>query len=245
MQDIRFDGKLDYMIDNISFVNVLRKANFTFPVRTGKEQYTFIFVESGELNYFFTRNGTTLKLTKGNFLFIPKQTPYIVTYTHDNTVAKVIMFDIISNTLPEIFNTPIYKNETLFGDIFKTLSRKNINSPVFLASKIYEILYIIEKESIVIPHKYKKIIPALNEIQKFYFKNEKLSHYSDMCNMSESNFRKLFKEYTGKTPIEYRNIIRISEARKMIDSGEYNVQEAAYLTGFNNMSFFYELYKKI
>ena len=29
MQDIRFDGKLDYIIDNIEFVNVLRNANYT------------------------------------------------------------------------------------------------------------------------------------------------------------------------------------------------------------------------
>ena len=109
MQDIRFDGKLDYIIDNISFVNVLRNSNFTFPVRTGKEKYTLIFVENGELNYFFTKNRTNLKLTKGSFLFIPKQTSYIVTYTHDDTITKVIMFDIISNKLPEIFNTPPHK----------------------------------------------------------------------------------------------------------------------------------------
>ena len=62
--------------------------------------------------------------------------------------------------------------------------------------------------------------------------------------MSESNFRKLFKEYTGKSPIEYRNLIRISEVKKMIDSGEFTVSEAAYLVGFNNMSFFYEVYNK-
>ena len=65
-----------------------------------------------------------------------------------------------------------------------------------------------------------------------------------MCNMSESNFRRLFKEYTGHSLIEYRNLIRISEAKKMIESKEYTVAEAAYLTGFNNMSFFYDVYNK-
>ena len=62
--------------------------------------------------------------------------------------------------------------------------------------------------------------------------------------MSESNFRKLFKEYTGKSLIEYRNLIRISEAKKMIESREFTVAEAAYTVGFNNMSFFYEVYNK-
>ena len=62
--------------------------------------------------------------------------------------------------------------------------------------------------------------------------------------MSESNFRKLFKEYTGVSPIEFRNRIRIAEVQKMTDSGEYRISEAAYATGFNNMSFFYHEYEK-
>ena len=59
--------------------------------------------------------------------------------------------------------------------------------------------------------------------------------------MSESNFRKLFKEYTGKTPIEYRNKIRIDEVVKLLEIGEFAVAEAAYCAGFNNMSFFYQV----
>jgi len=244
MLDIRFDGKLDYIIDDIGFVNVLRNANFTVPYKTGKEKYSLIFVENGEMNYYFTQNKKNVKLIEGSTLLIPKHTPYIATYTQENTIAKVITFDVISNTISAIFNASIYKNETALADIFKTISNKNANNTVFLASKIYELLYTIEKESVEIPNKYKKIIPALNEIQKFYFENKKLSYYSDICYMSESNFRKLFKEYTGKSPIEYRNLIRISEVKKMINSGEFTVSEAAYIAGFNNMSFFYEVYKK-
>ena len=62
--------------------------------------------------------------------------------------------------------------------------------------------------------------------------------------MSESNFRKLFRENIGKSPIEYRNHIRIMEFEKLISSGEFTVSEAAYVVGFNNMSFFYEVYHK-
>lgn len=56
MLNIRFDGKLDYLIDNIGFVNVSRNAGFTVPYKTGKQKYSLIFVESGEMNYYFTKN---------------------------------------------------------------------------------------------------------------------------------------------------------------------------------------------
>ena len=74
--------------------------------------------------------------------------------------------------------------------------------------------------------------------------NNKLSYYAELCNMSESNFRRLFKDYTGKSLIDYRNSLRLLAVQKMIDSGELSISEAAYLAGFNNMSFFYKLYHR-
>ena len=244
MQDIRFNGKLDYIIDNIGLVNVSRSAGFTFPYKNGKDKYSLVFVENGEMNYYFTKSKTVIKMPKDSVLFIPKNIPYIATYLKDNSIAKILAFDMDSANISAKFDAPIYKKDTKISDIFKTISGKGLNSVTFLASKIYEILYIIEKEADFVSDKYKKILPAVEEIQSFYFENKKISFYSDMCRMSESNFRKLFKEYTGKSFIEYRNLIRIFEAHKMIESGEYSVLEAAYEAGFNNMSFFYEVYNR-
>jgi len=62
--------------------------------------------------------------------------------------------------------------------------------------------------------------------------------------MSEVNFRRLFREYTGMSPIDYRNDLRLKNARAMLASGEYNVTEAAEASGFSNLPFFIRLYKK-
>ena len=68
------------------------------------------------------------------------------------------------------------------------------------------------------------------ESKKNYFENKKISYYSNLSNMSESNFRKLFKEYTGKSFIEYRNILRINEAKKLIESNEAPIATYWYST---------------
>ena len=62
--------------------------------------------------------------------------------------------------------------------------------------------------------------------------------------MSEVSFRRSFREYTGLSPIDYRNAIRLSNAKSKLQSGAYNVSEAAYESGFSNLSFFIRLYKK-
>ena len=36
----------------------------------------------------------------------------------------------------------------------------------------------------------------------------------------------------------------IIKLKNLLDSGEFTVNEAAYTVGFNNMSFFYEVYRK-
>lgn len=244
MEEIRFDGKLRYIINDIGFVNVLRNKDFRFNVKNGKNVYTISYVVNGNMNYFFYQTGKSLTVKEGELLFIPKHYPYNATYTADSTVIKGLTFDIISDSLPAIFTASFHKSGTAFADVFESLSGERLNSISYLASKIYELLYLLEKETSTVPDKFRKIIPAVNEIRRNFADNRKISYYADMCYMSESNFRKLFREYTGKSFIEYRNLIRISKARAMIDSGEFTVGEAAYATGFNNMSFFYEVLNK-
>ena len=62
--------------------------------------------------------------------------------------------------------------------------------------------------------------------------------------MSEAGFRRLFREYMGASPVDHRNEIRLLHAKSKLQSGEYNVSEAAYESGFSNLSFFIRLYKK-
>ena len=244
MEDIRYDGELTYSINNIGFVNVQRNQDFSFPYKNGKDRYSLIMVEAGSLRYQFIDTKEEIVVDERTVIYIPKEFPYMATYLHNGTKIKILAFDMISDQRLLHFQKPITQKNTELFSIYKSIVYPKNNNTVFLASKIYEILDLMETEQIQIPNKYKKIVPAIEEINRRYFENNKLTYYADMCYMSESNFRKLFKEYTGRTLIEYRNRIRIAEVRKLIASEEYSVQEAAYQVGFRNMSFFYETLRK-
>ena len=244
MEDIRFNGRLNYRIEDIGFVMLKRNEDFHFEYRNGKDKYSFIFVETGKLEYTLTESNKTILIEQGSVLFMPKELPYKTKYTENNTVIKMLIFDVSTDSLPAYFTAPFTKSKIEIKDIFDTMSRHNVHDMLFLLSKIYELIYLTKVEGGDMPKAFRKILPAVNEIKHRYFENEKIAHYAALCHMSESNFRKLFKEQTGYSPIEYRNAIRISQAKKIIESGECTVSEAAFITGFNNMSFFYEVYKK-
>ena len=241
MNDIRFQENLEFKIENVGYVSVQRNKNYFFEYKKGKETYSIIYVAEGQLSYTLTGSKETYLINKGDTIFIPKHLPYKTMYLEDNTLIQIIVFDITGDILPSCLQNTICTKSRSMRAVFSEIT----NDPLLLASKAYELLYhIIRKADKGIPVKYKKILPAIEHITKNYTENHKINYYAQLCNMSESNFRKLFGEYTGKSPIEYRNDIRMGAVHTMILSGEFTIQEAAYKAGFNNMSFFYQLYHK-
>ena len=244
MEDIRYDGTLDFKIYDVGYVSVLRNANFTFEYKQGKDRFSFIYVKSGQMQYAFPKDRRKIRIEKGDFLFIPKNMPYKSVYLADNTIVKIIVFDIAANSLPDYLNVPFSKRSVYIKNQFDSITVENMNSAFYLTAKIYEIFFYMQRQNFHAPKKYQKILPAITEINQRYMQNNPIAYYAELCNMSESNFRRLFKDYTGKSLIDYRNSLRLLAVQKMIDSGELSISEAAYLAGFNNMSFFYKLYHR-
>lgn len=63
-------------------------------------------------------------------------------------------------------------------------------------------------------------------------------------NLNPYYFCKLFKRLTGRTFIEYVNICRVKEARRLLDSTPDSVTEIAAKVGCENPNYFTKLYKK-
>ncbi len=242
MADVRFDEQNALTIRQVGYVRVVRDENYTYEYKKGKELFSFIFVESGAIEYVFPL-GERLFLKSGDVLYIPKHMPYKAIYSEKDTTIRILIFDTDARLLSSALGAPIRRAHAELSEIFRSLSGERIRNSLFLCAKIYELLSIFRGEKAEIPKKYARILPAIREIRQNFCESHPLSYYAALCHMSESNLRLLFKQYTGRSPIEYRNRIRITEAKRMIDSGEFSVAEAAYLVGFNNMSFFYEQMK--
>lgn len=76
-------------------------------------------------------------------------------------------------------------------------------------------------------------------------KNEKIKRYSDACGISESGFYAAFKAWSGRTPAEYRNEMRINAARSMLKNSALTVTEISQRVGFDDQYYFSRLFKKM
>lgn len=62
-------------------------------------------------------------------------------------------------------------------------------------------------------------------------------------NMSHSTLYRKVKGLTGISPNEFIRKIKLKNSLKLLMSGDFNISEAAYMTGFNNLSYFRECFK--
>ena len=234
---------------NINCVGVMRPGGYKVSFFEGRKQHSFLYTARGAMRYSFAgKFWEDITASAGELVFIPAGTRHSSLYMDPENTVEIVQFDHITGSLPDYLTRPdLIRNDTA-GKIFRSLSSdlksgEELNSLYFL-SQLYTLLWNISRHSQSIPRKYSRLQPVLKELHLSYSDQYKIQYYADLCGMSEPGFRRLFKDYTGVSPVEYRNGMRLQAAKKMLVSGEFTVEEVAEKVGFSNVSFFCRTYKK-
>ncbi len=67
---------------------------------------------------------------------------------------------------------------------------------------------------------------------------------TSLC-MGYSNFRKIFKEYTGFSPAKYIQEIRFSKVKEALTNSTLPVKQIAYDMGFDNYDYFFTAFRRV
>ena len=91
-----------------------------------------------------------------------------------------------------------------------------------------------------------KFIDKMNRIIEEHITSEDLdmAFMTDKMAMSHSTFYRKVKALTGMSAKEYIRKRRLQRCAELLKSGDYNVTEAATMTGFNDLGHFREVFKK-
>lgn len=71
-----------------------------------------------------------------------------------------------------------------------------------------------------------------------------IGYLSERVNMCERNFKRRFKNATGYPPIKYLQLIRVEEAKRLLELKNHNINEIALNIGYEDPSFFRKIFKR-
>jgi AraC-like DNA-binding protein len=239
-----YDLRLPYLVDNFSYLQISRPKNYINSFNDGRPKNAFLHTIKGKIAYTFIETNQVYVVNEGETFFIPAGVKHTTQYLQESNTVGLLQFDVIKGDLPSsLYGFHVFNNES-FSSVFRNIWEPNLNNPTYTLTLVSQLLWLATSSTNQISNKFIKLLPVITEIEQHYYENYKMEHYANMCNMSESGFRRLFHEYTQLSPIEYRNVIRLKKAKQFIQCGEYTVEEAANEVGIFNLSFFYRLYKK-
>ena len=90
-----------------------------------------------------------------------------------------------------------------------------------------------------------QIYKVIKHINRHYAEPIDAEDCARRANMSYSYFSRSFKRITGRSFKEYLNFVRVSHAEQLIYSGNKGITEIAMECGYNNVSYFISVYKRL
>ena len=195
-------------------------------------------------------------LNKGDILVVNPDSLH-GTFDYNNCIYYVLMIDPefshsngifpedirLANYISDSDSTALFKNIiTAFGNDtplkIPIIRQAVLNMLIHLYSNYAQSK--TTKSYILGKNRVKDVIKYINE---HYREKLTIDNIAKKVGISNSYLSHQFAKFTGRSIIEYINLLKCQQAQKFIRSG-MNVSEAAAESGFENLSYFTKTYKK-
>ena len=194
-------------------------------------------------NAHITTNKQKLHLQSKDIIFMPKGLGYHLNAKSERVFC--IHFDtdtVLPDEIVKISPSNSVVIENIFSSVFESWLKKKPGYYNDVVSGFYKILSKIESQSSETSDAMSDVIDYIHE--HFTEPSLSLDRLLDISLMSESKFRKEFKEKFGTTPVKYINSLRTRYALELIQSGYYKIYQISEMAGFNDPKYFSKFMKK-
>lgn len=238
-------------MENLKIMSSFHKESKAFNRIQCRATHGFIFKIKGYAEFDFEDRKITIN--EGEVIFLPQGSSYEAkTYSRDGNLYTSINFcaelenpgvrvypfenfpaaNYISRDFSELWNfgtmADKYKCLSVFYDLISYISR-------------------IEYSGSAEKRKFGLIEPAVEYLKKhIYDCSFKVNKLHRVCGISDTYFRKIFEAEFDMTPQEYVVTGRISQAKSIIESGDFDsIKEVSELVGYNDPLYFSKAFRKI
>lgn len=198
-------------------------------------------------------NGVDLPTQRGDVLYIPANVEYSQT-----TVGEIVLtahfvnysYMLNKENHPCVIRVEdVAKVEACFREMYDTWKEKKHGYRYRCTALLHELLYSLSlsaaTQGLGKPHTDRDIERAANYIHHHFRSNSiEVQDLAKMSNMSESNFRKLFKTVYGVSPKQYIMNLQLESASQLLRSRLYTIAEAGERSGFSDTKYFSRVFKQ-
>lgn len=239
---------------SVNVVNSLRqywRAHKTFDcIGEPKAKNMLLYLDGCKARYTM-KDKSKLYAPSGSLVYIPQNCEYHVGfYDFENSLSNTVGINFY---IYDEAGEPFVLSDSIL--IFDSINCKDTVEKINSAGEGSVICYGIMKAGVYtllsqigeenkIPHKFRIIEKGIRNLEKDLSPDISISDIAKMCNVSEIYFRRLFKEYAGISPVEYRIKSRIDRAKLHLEYSGLSIGEIAGLLGFTDVSYFCRQFRK-
>ena len=240
----------DFVITNIRRVIMVGKEEGRSEYRSYScdlHRNELIFHFSGQSTVYFDH--CVFETRPGTIRFLPQGK--VARYDVDLKEAGEcidIFFQTDRPVAEQAFEMDAFSSErmgALFQQLFSRWVAKEEGYYFECMSLLYKILAQMQKHAYSPAAHQQKIEPAVRAmLSGFLQKQFSMGELAAMCGMSESYFKRLFKEKYGVPPKKYIIQLKINHACELLRLERYSVTQVAELCNFSDVYFFSRQFKE-
>lgn len=201
------------------------------------------------------KTGEKLYAKSGSVIYTPLHSEYLLELNSTNsdpyktTHINFLLFDtdnspFVLSEKVEVFTADNANYRSIFYKI-DNYGSANLQCCGKIKSIMYDLLFKLSeyyfRKHI---HKYSLIERGIEYLDHNEEQTLSIAEIADMCNVSEVYFRKLFKEYSGVSPTQYRTAAKIFKAKNYLKQEELSIADISDRLGFTEVAYFIKVFKQ-
>ena len=204
---------------------------------------------------FHCADGKTACATRGDVIYIPKGTCYYATVdtkekAHtDSYTVNFRLFDQCDQeiSLSDSITVLAKDQDKPFFRYVENLSKAihlNHKNHMRIKAAFYALLDAVASAATDSYDTYYPIRAGADALCRQWDQNIKIEEYAAMCGISTTYFYQCFRRWSGKSPVEYRNMLRISNAETMLRLTDMPIGQIAETVGYEDSFYFCRLFTR-
>ncbi len=234
-----------------------KRKEFSLYQHTPRPKDAFFFICSDILASFYSENQLVLQAKQGDIVYIPQGICYKVSVSGNESRINTYTVNFTLRSTQKISLSPqITLLAGCFDKRFELLA-KELSEAIYplsgdgtqqnickIKSVFFSLLDAVAGAAMAQKDIYYPIRLGVHALREQWNQNRKVEEYAALCGISPAYFYKCFKEWSGKSPIEYRNLLRFNNAATMLCHTDMPITEISEIVGFEDAFYFSRVFTR-